>query len=222
MQDVGADIWILTESRETVSPGEGFTLVARSGRDGAEQDGECWVAIWSRVGGAQLPTSDQDRSAALELGAGSSQPLVVFGTVLPWLGSPWRDAPASNGRAFTQSLALQVADWRRFKTADPSRHLCVAGDFNQDLLRVGHYYGSKIGRASLRAALADEALMCPTADPDDAVWHHTNGKASGIDHICISDRLSASPATVRVWPAPSALGSALTDHFGVCITVAAS
>lgn len=222
MRSIKADIWVLTESRTSVSPGDEFTLIAHTRRDGADSPDECWVAIWSRVGGDSLPTADGDRSAAVELAAGSAAPLVVFGTVLPWLGSSWRDIAASGAQAYSASLSNQASDWRGYRVAVPARRLCIAGDLNQDVLSTGHYYGSKLGRAALRAALVAESLVCPTAHPADAVGLHTEGLAAGIDHICVSDDLVEPSAPVQVWPHASELGSALTDHFGVCIALAAS
>lgn len=222
MQGVEADIWVLTESHSRVAPGDGYQLVAQSGRADSSDAEESWVAVWSRIGGTRVLTTDRDRTAAMEVSIGPARSLVVFGTVLPWLGSAWRGVAAANGAAFGASLAEQVTDWRRMQAEDPRRELCIAGDFNQDLLTVGHYYGSKACRAAVRSALATTGLLCPTADPSDAVHRHTAGRAAGIDHICISTGLSAANVSAHVWPAPEALGATLSDHFGVCITVTAS
>lgn len=222
MRAVDADIWVLTESHNRVAPGEGHQLIARSGRADATDGDESWVALWSRIGGTPVITTDRDRTAAAEITLGPVRSLVVFGTVLPWLGSPWGNVAAANGAAFSASLAVQVADWKRLRAAQPSRELCIAGDFNQDLLTTGHYYGSKAGRAAVRSALHSSSMSCPTSDPSDAVHHHTAGRAAGIDHICISAGLSTVNDAAHVWPAPEARGATLSDHFGVCITVAVS
>ena len=222
MRAVDADIWVLTESHSQVAPSVGYQRLAQSGRADAADADESWVAVWSRVGGTPVLTTDRDRTAAAEITLGPVRSLVVFGTVLPWLGSAWGNVAAANGAAFSASLAEQVADWKRIRAANPGRELCVAGDFNQDLLTVGHYYGSKAGRAAVRAALEASKMSCPTGDPTDAVHHHTAGRAAGIDHICISAGLSMANDSAHVWPAPEARGATLSDHFGVCITVAAS
>jgi hypothetical protein len=222
MQAVDADIWVLTESHSHVAPGVGYQRIAQSGRASATDADESWVAVWSRIAGTPVVTTDRDRTAAAEMPFGPAGSLVVFGTVLPWLGSGWRNIAAANGAAFRASLAEQVADWTRIRAEDPRRELCVAGDFNQDLLTEGHYYGSKAGRAAVRSALDTSMLSCPTSDPNDAVHHHTAGRAAGIDHICISAGLSMATDSAHVWPAPEARGATLSDHFGVCITVAAS
>jgi hypothetical protein len=195
MQVVDADVWVLTESHAQVAPGDGYRRIAQSGRDHATDAEESWVALWSRVGGTPVITTDRDRTAAIEVAFGPDRSLVVFGTVLPWLGSRWRNFPAANSVAFGASLAEQVSDWERIQAEDPRRELCVAGDFNQDLLAAGHYYGSKVGRAAVRSALNTAMLSCPTSDPADVVYHHTAGRAAGIDHICISAGLP--PRTQR-------------------------
>lgn len=222
MHAINADIWVLTESHAKVAPGEGYRCISQSGRADANDADESWVSVWSRMGGIPVSTMDRDRTAAAEFSFGRSRTLVVFGTVLPWLGSTWRGVAAAKGAAFSASLAQQALDWERIRGEDPRRELCVAGDFNQDLLAVGHYYGSKAGRAAVRSALDTATLSCPTSAPSDAVHRHTAGQAAGIDHICISEGLRTANGSACVWPAPNARGATLSDHFGVCITVAVS
>ena len=93
--------------------------------------------------------------------------------------------------------------------------------FNQDLLTVGHYYGSRSGRASLRAALDEARLSCVTSAQVVVVQQYTGTVVAGGDHICTSAGLISRSDSVQVWPNPSQRGSALSDHFGVCINVAA-
>lgn len=110
MRAVDADIWVLTESHTRVTPGDGYQLIAQSGRAGATDGDESWVAVWSGVGGTTVCTTDRDRTAAVEVSIGPARSLVVFGTVLPWLGSAWRGVSAINGAAFRASLTQQVTD----------------------------------------------------------------------------------------------------------------
>ena len=67
-------------------------------------------------------------------------PIVVYGTVLPWLGSPWRGVPALNGAAFAAALEAQAADWNRLQAEHPECDFAVGGDLNQDLAHEPHYY----------------------------------------------------------------------------------
>ena len=210
-----ADIWVFTESHVAVDPGSAYELVARSTRLGAHDD-ECWVAIWSRVGGASVPCSDSDRSAVMRLEAVGSRPMTIYGSVLPWLGSRWRDHAATKGAAFAASLSLQATEWRAWAALG---HLCVAGDFNQDLLSFGHYYGSRVNRSLLGTALEHASLTCPTSD---AVSAHTGGELAGIDHICLTAGLAPSAESRIVWPARHERAGVLSDHFGISLRVSAS
>ena len=67
MTQVDADVWVLTEGHRDFAPGSGYRLVTHSA-DAPDRDvarGECWVAIWSRVGGEPVGlTADLERAAA--------------------------------------------------------------------------------------------------------------------------------------------------------------
>lgn len=140
MNGVEADVWVLTETFRNFSPGAGYKLIGHSAdaldRDSAE--GECWVAIWSRLQADPVNVSaDPGRVAAIKL-AGCD--VVVVGTVLPWLTDS--SHPHLRGTsAYRDRLVDQSRDWRRLGEEAGGR-LCVAGDFNQDLLPTGHYYQS--------------------------------------------------------------------------------
>jgi hypothetical protein len=219
MARVDADIWVLTEAHMLVPPSGDYELVARSTRLDAEDSAESWVAIWSRLGGTQVGTADDDRTAAAVITGIGNRRLVVYGTVLPWLGSTWREYPAADGAAFNASLAVQMADWRKFAS---NSHLCVVGDLNQDLLAKGKYYGSAKNRVALKNALREVGLNCPTSEPVDLVQQHTGGAAAGIDHICMSRSLVAKAETAAVWPTLEERSARLSDHFGVTLRLSAS
>src|SRR5450759_2605383 len=141
-------------------------------------------------------------------------PLVVYGTVLPWLGSPWRDFPADNGLAFRAALAAQLADWIALVRQFPDGDLCVVGDLNQDLSRR-YFYGSRANRLALLDALRTVRLSALTADPSDPVRALAPNWAS-IDHICMPARVALQgPTRLEVWPLGDAPDRRLSDHFGV-------
>jgi hypothetical protein len=48
MSDIAADIWILTETHQQISPGEEFSPVTSEDPDRESKPGERWAAIWSR------------------------------------------------------------------------------------------------------------------------------------------------------------------------------
>jgi len=133
------------------------------------------------------------------------------GTVLPWLTDS-RHVELRGTAAFLARLAEQSAEWRSLR-AEAAVGLCVAGDFNQDLLTSGHYYGSKDGRTALRNSLAACGLDCLTAGPDDP-FSGCTGLAS-IDHIAVTGLKVVGRPRSQVWPAAGGLHDTLSDHYGV-------
>ena len=204
MSQVDADVWVLTETHIEFSPGSDFSLVAYSADapDRNSKNGECWVAIWSRLGGSSVQlTADCERVAAAKI-----DNCVVVGTVLPWL-SDSREPKLAGEALFRARLSEQAADWQRLRAEDA---LCVAGDFNQDLLPAGHYYGSKGGRVALKEALSLCDLDCLTSGEDDPLVGES-GLAT-IDHICIRKMMPVSFPRSSAWPPVGQL-KGLTDHY---------
>jgi hypothetical protein len=154
------------------------------------------------------------RSVAALVKPSEGAPLIVYGTVLPWLGSRWRDFPADDGMAFRAALAAQLADWIAIVRQFPGGDLCVLGDLNQDLSRRD-YYGSRANRTALLDALRTVGLSALTADPTDPVRAVARDRAS-IDHICVPARVvqQGSPR-LEVWPSGAAPDRRLSDHYGV-------
>jgi len=204
INQVNADVWVLTETSVEFSPGPEFCLLAHSANapDRDAKQGECWVAIWSRVGGdcVQL-TADLERAAAVKI-----DDCVVVGTVLPWL-SDRRDPRLTGGALFQARLSEQAKDWQRLQAKGA---ICVAGDFNQDLLLTGHYYGSKNGRAALKETLSSCNLNCLTGSEDDPLADGL-GQAN-IDHICVHEMLPLQSPPSSAWPSVGQL-IGLTDHY---------
>src|SRR5664280_1921694 len=100
---VDADVWVLTETHNSVSPGPGYSAASTRYPDRPGEPGERWVTIWSRLPIEPLPPArDPARTVAALVQPPHGAPLVVYGTVLPWLGSPWRDFPADDGMAFRE------------------------------------------------------------------------------------------------------------------------
>ena len=215
MSRIAADVWILTETHRDFRPGPGHVLVAASldARDRRAEHGECWVALWSRLPAHPVDLeADRERTAAMRL---LEQEAVVVGTVLPWL-SDGRDQARRGARAFRERLDAQSADWRRLATASPGG-LVVAGDFNQDLLDGGHYYGSAAGRRALRDTLATCGLDGLTTGQRNPL-ERGPGLAS-VDHI-FATGLALAPGTRTVaFPEPGTLTPGLTDHYGVAATL---
>ncbi len=149
---------------------------------------------------------DLERVAAARIGD-----WIFVGTVLPWLGDP--RPPIPNGTTpFLYRLAEQAPDWRRLHAIE-GRRLCVAGDFNQDLLTNGHYYQAAAARQALHAALAAADLECITGDADDPLGG--TPELACIDHICIGGLRTCGTPRSTAWPIPGTLDDNMTDHYGV-------
>lgn len=221
MADIQAKVWILTETQKGFNPGEDFCMVAESDQASDLPPNRRWTTIWAHrsLSGTQVKTLDSERTACARFKLPGELILHVYGTVLPWLGSTWKGFHGTEGKAFLAALAEQMKDWHALQSESSDASLCVAGDFNQDLLETGHYYGSKVGRKALTNALEQAKLKCLTSGKMDPVARLQPG-AANIDHICISGLLSQTVKSEEViaW-SPKQQGSKLSDHFGVSVEV---
>ena len=218
MRQMRADVWVLTETHSALSPGPEFTSVTTQGSDRPCEPGEAWVAIWSRFPIEPITqTSDPFRAITVRITPPSSRDLIVYGTVLPWLGSAWQGIPAAGCAAFSAALDRQLADWLSLRQANPDCDFILAGDLNQDL-GTSHYYGSHKNRVALQSALSIADLRCLTADSRDPVPKHALGHAS-IDHICVSKGLVPMGSAVS-WPVSDRPQKTLSDHFGLLVELA--
>jgi len=214
-----ADVWILTETHDGFSPGHAYSSHSSAeGRDGHHKEGHRWVTIWSRYPLEPIATSDDKRTAAARILPGSEGPFVVYGTVLPWIGSPWRGHPSAGGVAFREAVAVQRADWLRIKKAHPDDEFFVLGDLNQDLVSP-RYYGSKSNRTVLVKALEDADLVALTADAGDPV-RRDSPRCACIDHLCARHDSKWRPEPAVRWPDAPVPEKWLSDHFGLSILFA--
>ncbi len=220
MNRIDADIWILTETHRAIAPGTGYHSVSSGLPDRPSEEGERWVQIWVRQDWAIAPltTSDEARTVCVLVSLSAGQQCLVYGTVLPWLGSSWRSHP---GQAFAAAVATQQADWQRLRADYRQATLIMAGDFNQDLNAL-HYYGSRRNKEVLRQALATAGLDCLTAGENDPVHRLINGQHSNIDHICITTNPPGQLQEVFAWPPRLEDLRGLSDHFGVGVAIAFS
>lgn len=219
LRDVDADVWVLTETHDVVSPGPNYGAVTTCGSDREQMPGERWVSIWSRLGShEQLPTTDAVRTCCARVQTTAGKDLLVYGTVLPWTGSMWHAIAGAGGAAYLAALEVQAADWRRLRAEYPHADFCLAGDLNQDLQEAWHY-GSARQRSQLLEALASAGLTPVTAKERDPVWKQTHGARASVDHVCLSNRLAALASEPEAWPVAQAPKRHLSDHFGVVVSV---
>ncbi len=177
------------------------------------------MTLWSRFPLDPLPTSDPARSAAARIRPESGPPFIVFGTVLPWLGSQWRGFPSKGSVAFRAALSVQSADWMAIRRNDPDVELFVLGDLNQDLVRGGpRYYGSRANRIALESALLDAGLVALTAADGDPI-RRDSAPSACIDHICARSDSSWRVESTARWPNAPRPDRRLSDHFGLSVTL---
>ena len=96
-------------------------------------------------------TSDVSRAVTSLVFPQDAAPILVYSSVLPWIGSKWHKVTFAAG-AFQAALSAQIADWSRLRARFPDARLCVLGDLNQDLASR-HSYGSSANRRALASAL---------------------------------------------------------------------
>lgn len=216
--DIKADVWILTETYQGFKPGEDFCLIAESEHASDLADDRRWTAIWARASfvSSQKDTRDPERTACARIVLPNGLPLYLYGTVLPWRGSTWREYKSAGGHAFSEALAVQKADWLDIRKNDPEALLCVAGDFNQDLLASGHYYGSKRERKMLEDAMAQANLTCLTSGASDPVAKLDLQKAT-VDHIFLGgNQPILSDVNVHAL-SPKQQETLLSHHYGISV-----
>lgn len=93
MEEVHAQVWVLTETQRGFYPGNGFHLVAESEKANDLNDDQRWVAIWANqsVSVPCLKTKGDERTACAQFEIDGGRILIVYGTVLPWVGSTWNE-----------------------------------------------------------------------------------------------------------------------------------
>ncbi len=205
-----ADVWVLTETHDDLDLSSSHEPVHSLPR--YSQAGGRWTTIWSSLPVLErLEVADPGRCVAARLGHGTSE-VVVYGTVLPWLGDagPDPDRPGRGWSEFTRVAPSQAAEWRALRQRFPDALLVVAGDLNQDL-GGKHYYGSKACREILRTGLSGAGLTCLTETgsfADGEIDHPP------IDHVCASPSAERSlTASVEGWNRDID-GVRLSDHGG--------
>jgi endonuclease/exonuclease/phosphatase family metal-dependent hydrolase len=218
---VGADIWILTESRTTLSPAaDYFGLHSAPHLARRKDENERWVSIWSRwpirlIDERPTPWS---LTVIAESPIGS---LVIRGLVLPYREEPDPSGgPRRRWAEFSRELELQAEDWIRLREQYPEMPFVIAGDFNQSL-DGSSYYESAPTKKALSEALEGSGLRSLTTE--DVVGTGKLAKNHLIDHVCISAGLEVL-GDVTYWEgwvkAADGSRTTMSDHPGVAVQLA--
>jgi endonuclease/exonuclease/phosphatase family metal-dependent hydrolase len=220
MDEVNADVWVLTETRITVAPASDYHGLHSPPHPARRPDeGERWVGIWSRWPIVPTGVEPYPGGAVSAIVRRPDGPFIVYGTVLPWANERGADGQAGMWEIHHAEVVRQGSDWRKLRTRFPDLPLVVAGDFNQDRDGSG-WYGSRLGRELLTAALADAGLVCVTSE--DVVAAGKLRRNHLVDHVAISDDWHRTlDVEVSCWEPTDAEGTKLSDHPTVAIDLTA-
>jgi endonuclease/exonuclease/phosphatase (EEP) superfamily protein YafD len=235
IEQINADIWILTETHSEISPGIGYQGFTTDSLGGFFSPGEGRTAIWSRLPVKdRVLTYDSDTAVCLEIDL-MLGPTLVFGTVLPYHGAGTKHTYRSNGHDNTNQQAWQLhyaaiaehdAEWRRLREQYPKHHLCIGGDFNQS--RDGRlwgdsrrqWYGTERGRQALSESFRARGIQCLTEE--DFVETGKLKAKSSVEHLCFTEDLARHAINVGAWDADVYDDSAdqvkrVSDHNGLYV-----
>lgn len=211
-----ADIWVLTETHDDLKPLTcPYAVHARQRVKNWSgiRDGSRWVSIWSRfpvLEDVRIEVSDPFRTVCAAFSVNNSRTLIVYGTVLPWhtdRGAFPKENPPPNWSEHHRVIPEQGREWAAIRTRYPDAALCVAGDFNSDMVD-GRRYGTMQGVAQLAKGLGDAGLYCAT-EPSRLLNH--NLPVLPIDHIAVP--LGWRTSIEYAW----GVDRALSDHSGLVI-----
>lgn len=213
MDKAGADVWVLTE----IGHQRRKRMLGRavcSAPPPSSRRLSCWVAVTGPGAEPVGPPLLYERLAAAARVVISGQPVIVYGSVLPWrtaerdLGPDVVRPDEHYREVFDRLVAQQAADVCALQREFPGELVVWAGDFNQELTRP-FSSGSKAGRDRLRDALDSLGMQAW----NEQAAHALDG-CKTIDLIC-------GPSTVppnsverfhpTVGPRP------LSDHAGYVV-----
>ena len=190
-----ADIWIITETRDSFNLGGSYSPVSSDVQPGTLITGR-WVTIWSRLPLIQrVPTRDPIRTAAAlyETPLGK---LLVFGTVLPWHSDRGPSGDAKNWAEHHRVIPEQADEW--VALGEISRRGTLRGwrsehePWRRALLRHGAREGTAPGRVETRGTRL--------YDPHGASAHRETGRDPHIDHVCLPQGWAERAEMVDAWP----------------------
>jgi len=199
LNEINADILILTETNSLITPGEGYKpfstspLAGSISEKGEEySEGENRVTIWSKY---EMTRSFETYDSATSICVGFKTPLGelnIYGTVIGIYGN--RD------KGFDRHLKMQLDDW---KSLSEQGHICIAGDFNISF--SDEYYYTKLGRQQVTECFEKLKIEILTGQIP-----------ANIDHVAISESFSKSVVpTIQTWNTDK--DKKVSDHIGICL-----
>lgn len=214
IREVGADLWILTETHEVIDLSDTHHCAATTPSARKPRLGESCATIWSRWPILrQIETSDPTEAVCVEV-AHPDGPLLVYGSIIAYAGYKGPDGKSPAWEEHYRFIEWHGRDWKRLREEFPKHRVITGGDYNQN--RDGaRWYGTRKGRDLLSSALLDAGLKCVTEE--DFVKTGKLKDRHTVDHLCMDETLAASVVSVDAWERTRTDGMRLSDHSGVCV-----
>lgn len=210
IEELAADVWVLTETRASISPGDGWHgLHTPPTPRRAEDRDERYVSLWSRWPVEPTSVEPHQRGSVAGLVRTPAGRLLVYGTVIAWANDKGEHGEHRMWQRHAEEIQRQGQEWQQLRDEYPGVPLVVAGDFNQDRDGSG-WYGTHHVREMLTVALTAAGLVVVTdADVVQAGLYDHNL----VDHVAISTDLLAHHTTaMTVLHRDHEDGTHLSDH----------
>lgn len=230
LRSMDADIWILTETHQSLSPGLEYRAAFTRQMRGKFHLGECRTAIWSRLPIAKtIATHDPETAVCVEVTTDNGA-ILVYGTVIPYHQAGVGQRTYRSGgvdvtgmqpwQLHYESIDRHLHDLMSISQRHPDHPICFGGDFNQsrDGRKWGggrQWYGTEEGRRRMTDCLNRMGLHCVTET--DFVAAGAIAGRSNVDHLCVSQALVQDVALASAWNADLLEGGPVSDHSGVFI-----
>lgn len=209
IQEVNADLWILTETNASISPGDDYFSAATLPVPNYHSLGESFTTIWTKWRMIrQIHTFDPECAICVEV----ESPLglmVVYGTIITYANDRGTDGKSKRWVEHRKSIRKHSDDWQRIRREFPNHYFIVGGDFNQSRDGSG-WYENEESLGLLTEALSASRLNCVTSCRMPELTTR-----STIDHICVSEGLIAHASA---WEGTES-NQRLSDHNGVMVDI---
>ena len=227
LEDIAADIFILTETSELIDLKPEFSVV--KSKEFELYKDQPWISIWSRWNVLErIETFNSYRTACCLIEAPFGH-MIIYGTIIPYhmagvSGNRYPEKGKKVWQLHLEDIIDQSQDWQKIMDTYSDVPFLVAGDFNQTRDGLKYGYGTNQGRKLLTHRLADNDLSCVTEmDFHDSGFLNSDPKGKkrrNIDHICLSSNFcDAVEIRTGAWDHFSKEGFRYSDHNGTYIEV---
>ncbi|MGY1780340.1 endonuclease/exonuclease/phosphatase family protein [Geodermatophilus sp. SYSU D01036] len=190
LDELKADLWLLTEVHRDWDPRGGAFVVSRP-RSFDPDAPKRWAGIETSLPQTGIPSQGEhpgEEGLVLARVEVDGRDVLVACSVLPWRGAEkyWFGLPDGQIAQFDSVLQHHLERIRAERREDEP--LIWGGDFNQALQRPV-YGGTVEGMVALQSAFESLGLVALTAHAE-----HRNGHMRSIDHLAVSPHFTADPA----------------------------